>query len=149
MNNAYIGKKKKRSKGNKNKSGALKTLMQHSKGLPPSCNWSNSFSSIKQGKYLLYIANSYIIVIDTAIKSFEQILSSNKIVGSDKPNILLSLSLTSFLSITDQGLVVIFNQKQRPNNGFIFIEEFNLYANSINMQSADCNAYPREKNNVY
>ena len=56
----------------------LKTLYPFIKGIPPSSNWSNHFTSIFfwNKKYLLYISNSFIVVINLEKKIFAQILSS-------------------------------------------------------------------------
>ena len=76
-----INIEKKKQIHNKSQS-QLKTTYPFIKGIPPSSNWSNHFTSFifPGGKYLLYISNSFIIVIDLIKKNFNQILSSYKIL---------------------------------------------------------------------
>ena len=99
----------------------LKTLYPFIKGIPPSSNWSNHFTSIffSNKKYLLYISNSFIVVINLEKKIFAQILSSNKITPKDKPNVLLGLNDEKFLTITNSGEIIIFYINNENN----FIED--------------------------
>ena len=99
----------------------LKTTYPFIKGIPPASNWSNHFTSLifSGGKYLLYISNSFIVVLDLVQKRFSQILSSNKIYQKEKPNILLLLNKEKFLSIINSGEIIIFGLNNEGN----FIED--------------------------
>ena len=99
----------------------LKTTYPFIKGIPPASNWSNHFTSLifPGGKYLLYISNSFIVVLDLVQKKFSQILSSNKIYQKEKPNILLLLNKEKFLSIINSGEIIIFGLNSEGN----FIED--------------------------
>ena len=89
---------------NKNKP-QLKTTYSFIKGIPSASNWSNHFTSLifPGGKYLLYISNSFIIILDLIQKKFHQILSSNKIFPKDKPNIIMILNNERFLCVLNSG----------------------------------------------
>ena len=117
----------------------LKTLYPFIKGIPPSSNWSNHFTStlFMNGKYLLYISNTFIIVINLEKKNFSQILSSNKITQKDKPNILIALNDQKFLTITNNGNIIIFYINEENN----FIED--LSTNKLNkiIKKVKCGIY--------
>lgn len=121
----------------------LKTVYPFIRGIPPASNWSNHFTSLlfPGGKYLIYISNSFIIVLDLINKKFCQILSSYKISPKEKPNILLLLNNKKFLSIINSGDIVVFE----CNNGD-FIED--LKANKLNKvcQNTKCGVFDNEKN---
>ena len=108
-------KKKNKSKIKTN-NNSLKTLYQHLKGIPPSPNWGNNYSSIIfKDKYLIYISNSFIIVIDLENKVFSQILSSNSIENNDRLNVICSINEQIFI-ITNLGKLIIY---QIINNKFV------------------------------
>ena len=108
-------KKKNKSKIKTN-NNSLKTLYQHLKGIPPSPNWGNNYSSIIfKDKYLIYISNSFIIVIDLENKVFSQILSSNIIATNDRLNVICSINEQIFI-ITNLGKLIIY---QIINNKFV------------------------------
>jgi WD40 repeat protein len=108
-------KKKNKSKIKTN-NNSLKTLYQHLKGIPPSPNWGNKYSSIIfKDKYLIYISNSFIIVIDLENKVFSQILSSNIIATNDRLNVICSINEQIFI-ITNLGKLIIY---QIINNKFV------------------------------
>ena len=121
----------------------LKTVYPFIRGIPPASNWSNHFTSLlfPGGKYLIYISNSFIIVLDLLNKKFCQILSSYKISPKEKPNILLLLNNKKFLSVINSGDIVVFEY----NNGD-FIED--LKANKLNKvcQNTKCGVFDNEKN---
>ena len=120
----------------------LKTLYPFIKGIPPSSNWSNHFTSIffSNKKYLLYISNSFIVVINLEKKIFAQILSSNKITPKDKPNVLLGLNDEKFLTITNSGEIIIFYINNENN----FIED--LSTNKIHkiIKTVKCILYNKQ-----
>ena len=120
----------------------LKTLYPFIKGIPPSSNWSNHFTStlFLNGKFLLYISNSFIIVLNLEEKNFSQILSSNKITQKDKPTILIELNNEKFLTITSTGEIIIFY----INNENFFIED--LSTNKLNkiIKDIKCGLYNKE-----
>ena len=99
----------------------LKTTYPFIKGIPPASNWSNHFTSLifPGGKYLTYISNSFIIVLDLIKKNFSQILSSYKISPKEKPNIIILLNKEKFLSVISSGDIIIFGLNNEGN----FVEE--------------------------
>ena len=138
-------KNKNKNKNNSNykPSNQLKTIYQFVKGVPPSSNWSNHFTSLlfSNKKYLIYISNSFVIVIDLDKKNFSQILSSNKIMLKDKPNILIELNNEKFLIITNNGELIIFGF----NNENYFIEDLSTNKLSKVIKKAKCGLYDKEQ----
>ena len=135
-----------KKKYNYNKSSyQLKIIYPFIKGIPPSSNWSNHFTSLlfSEGKYLIYISNSFIIILDLIKKRFSQILSSYKISSKDKPNILISLDKEKFLSILNSGDIVIFELNEEGN----FIEDLNTYKYEQICKKVKCGLYDKEKKN--
>ena len=112
--------KKKHNYNNKTQN-QLKTAYPFIKGIPPASNWSNHFTSLifPGGKYLLYISNSFIIVLDLIQKNFSQILSSHKIYQKEKPNILFLLNKEKFASVINSGDIIIFGLNSEGN----FVED--------------------------
>ena len=102
----------------------LKTTYPFLKGIPPASNWSNHFTSLifPGGKYLIYISNSFIIVLDLIKKNFNQILSSYKISPKEKPNIIILLDKEKFLSVISSGDIIIFGLNNEGN----FVEEIKM-----------------------
>ena len=143
LNNSFNNTNKNNRNFYSNKSQKqLKTLYPFIIGIPPSSNWSNHFTStlFSKEKYLLYISNSFIIVINLEKKIFTQILSSNKITQKDKPNILIELSDEKFLSITFNGEIIIYYINNEKN----FLED--LSANKLNkiVKKVRCGIYNKE-----
>ena len=138
-------KNKNKNKNNSNykPSNQLKTIYQFVKGVPPSSNWSNHFTSLlfSNKKYLIYISNSFVIVIDLDKKNFSQILSSNKIMLKDKPNILIELNNEKFLIITNNGELIIFGF----NNENYFIEDLSTNKLSKVIKKVKCGLYDKEQ----
>ena len=133
-----------KKKYNYNKSSyQLKIIYPFIKGIPPSSNWSNHFTSLlfSEGKYLIYISNSFIIILDLIKKRFSQILSSYKISSKDKPNILISLDKEKFLSILNSGDIVIFELNEESN----FIEDLNTYKYEQICKKVKCGLYDKEQ----
>lgn len=120
----------------------LKTLYPFIKGIPPSSNWSNHFTSIFfwNKKYLLYISNSFIVVINLEKKIFAQILSSNKITPKDKPNVLLGLNDEKFLTITNSGEIIIFYINNENN----FIEDLSINKIHKIIKTVKCILYNKQ-----
>ena len=120
----------------------LKTLYPFIKGIPPSSNWSNHFTSIFfwNKKYLLYISNSFIVVINLEKKIFAQILSSNKITPKDKPNVLLGLNDEKFLTITNSGEIIIFYINDENN----FIEDLSTNKMHKIIKTVKCILYNKQ-----
>ena len=143
-NNSFINKiNQNNKKNNAYKSQIqLKTLYNFIKGVPPSSNWSNHFTStlFSNGKYLLYISNSFIIVLNLEKKNFSQILSSNKINQKDKPNILIELNNEKLLTITNNGEIIIFYLNNENN----FIEDLSTNKLSKLTKKIKCGVYNRE-----
>ena len=106
---ANLNEKRKHIYNNKTQT-QLKTTYPFIKGIPPASNWSNHFTSLifPEGKYLLYISNSFIVVLDLIQKNFCQILSSHRIYQKEKPNIILLLNKEKFASIINSGDIIIF-----------------------------------------
>ena len=143
-NNSFNKNNKINKKNNKFKpQNQLKTLYPFIKGIPPSSNWSNHFTStfFSNGKYLLYISNSFIIVIDLDKKNFSQILSSNSIVSKDKPNILIELDYHKFMTVTNNGELIMFYL----NIENVFFED--LSANKLNkiIKKVKCGLYDKKQ----
>ena len=117
----------------------LKTLYPFIRGVPPSSNWSTHFTStlFSNGKYLIYISNSFIIVLNLENKNFSQILSSNKINPKDKPNILIVLNNEKFLTITNNGEIIIFYL----NNDNNFIEDLSTHKLGKIIKKVKCGLY--------
>ena len=144
------GKSAEKNKKNKNKNNfnykptnQLKTIYQFVKGVPPSSNWSNHFTSLlfSNNKFLIYISNSFVVVIDLEKKNFSQILSSNKIMTKDKPNILIELNNEKFLIITNNGELIIFNINSENN----FIEDLSAYKLSKVIKKVKSGLYDKEQ----
>ena len=138
-----INIEKKKQIHNKSQS-QLKTTYPFIKGIPPSSNWSNHFTSFvfPGGKYLLYISNSFIIVVDLIKKNFNQILSSYKILPKEKPNIILSLNNEKFLSVLNSGEILSFFL----NNEGYFVEDLNTNKFSKVCQNTKCGIYDKKQN---
>ena len=128
---------------NKNKP-QLKTTYSFIKGIPPASNWSNHFTSLifPGGKYLLYISNSFIIILDLIQKKFNQILSSNKIFPKDKPNIIMILNNERFLCVLNSGEIIIFYL----NNEGIFVEDLNTNKFGKVCHKTKCGVFDKEGN---
>ena len=143
-NNSFSNNSNKNNKNNfiYKPQNQLKTLYPFIKGIPSSSNWSNHFTSIlfSNGKYLLYISNSFINVINLEKKNFFQVLSSNKIAIKDKPIILVELNNEKFLTITNNGEIIIFYINNENN----FLED--LSTNKLNkiIQNVKCAIYNKE-----
>ena len=122
----------------------LKTTYPFIKGIPPSSNWSNHFTSLifPGGKYLLYISNSFIIVLDLIKKNFNQILSSHKILPKEKPNIIFLLNKEKFLSVLNSGEIICF----LLNNEGYFMEDLNTNKLSKVCQNTKCGIFDKEQN---
>ena len=137
--------KNKKNKNNSNykQSNQLKTIYPFVKGVPPSSNWSNHFTCLlfSDKKFLIYISNSFVVVIDLNIKNFSQILSSNKIMLKDKPNILIELNHEKFLIITNNGELIIFT----INNENYFIEDLSTNKLSKVIKKVKCGLYDKEQ----
>ena len=137
--------KNKKNKNNSNykQSNQLKTIYPFVKGVPPSSNWSNHFTCLlfSNKKFLIYISNSFVVVIDLNIKNFSQILSSNKIMLKDKPNILIELNHEKFLIITNNGELIIFT----INNENYFIEDLSTNKLSKVIKKVKCGLYDKEQ----
>ena len=137
--------KNKKNKNNSNykQSNQLKTIYPFVKGVPPSSNWSNHFTCLlfSDKKFLIYISNSFVVVIDLSIKNFSQILSSNKIMLKDKPNILIELNHEKFLIITNNGELIIFT----INNENYFIEDLSTNKLSKVIKKVKCGLYDKEQ----
>ena len=120
----------------------LKTLFPFIKGIPPSSNWSNHFTSILflNNKYLLYISNSFIVVINLEKKIFAQILSSNKIALKEKPNVLLELNEEKFLTITNSGEIIIFYINSENN----FLEDLSANKSNKIIKNSKCILYNKQ-----
>ena len=145
MQNISLDKKKISSSNNTKSQTQLKTLYPFIKGIPPSSNWSNHFTSLlfSEGKYLIYISNSFIIILDLISKNFSQILSSHKISSKEKPNIIISISKEKFLTILNSGDFVIFGLNNEGN----FIED--LLSNKIENKfcpKVKCGVYDKKQN---
>ena len=128
---------------NKNKP-QLKTTYSFIKGIPSASNWSNHFTSLifPGGKYLLYISNSFIIILDLFQKKFNQILSSNKIFPKDKPNIIMILNNERFLCVLNSGEIIIFYL----NNEGIFVEDLNTNKFDKVCHKTKCGVFDKEGN---
>ena len=142
MKNNFIQEKKQKIQ-NKFQS-QLKTVYPFIKGIPPSSNWSNHFTSLifPGGNYLIYISNSLIIVLDLVKKKFLQTLSSYKISPKDKPNILILIDNEKFLSVLNSGEIIVF----KLNNDGNFYED--LKSNKLNnvFQDAKCGIFDNQQN---
>ena len=142
-NNNNINKNSKNNYYTFKPQNQFKTLYPFIKGIPPSSNWSNHFTStlFSNGKYLLYISNSFIVVLNLEKKIFSQILSSNKITQKDKPNIIVELNNEKFLTITSNGDMIIFYIKEENT----FIED--LSTNKLNkvIKKVKCGIYNKEQ----
>ena len=122
----------------------LKTVYPFIKGIPSSSNWSNHFTSLifPGGKYLIYISNSFIIVLDLVKKKFSQTLSSYKISQKDKPNILLLINNEKFLSVLSSGEIIVF----KLNNDGNFYEDLNSNKLSKIFQNTKCGIFDNQQN---
>ena len=142
MKNNFIQEKKQKIQ-NKFQS-QLKTVYPFIKGIPPSSNWSNHFTSLifPGGNYLIYISNSLIIVLDLVKKKFLQTLSSYKISPKDKPNILILIDNEKFLSTLNSGEIIVF----KLNNDGNFYED--LKSNKLNnvFQNTKCGIFDNQQN---
>ena len=134
-------KNNKKTKNSNKKSQFLpKTTYSFTKGIPCSSNWSNHFTSLllSEGKYLLYISNSFINVINISEKKFYQVLSSNKLTSSDKPTLLIKLNENSFCTLTLNGILIIFHLDNSEN---IFKEDLSKYNVNKILSNAKCGLY--------
>ena len=122
----------------------LKTTYSFIKGIPPSSNWSNHFTSLifPGGKYLLYISNSFIIVLDLIQKKFCQILSSYKIYPKEKPNILILLNNEKVLSVVSSGEIIIFGLNDEGN----FVEDLKTNKLDKVCPKTKCGIFDKEQN---
>ena len=122
----------------------LKTTYPFIKGIPSASNWSNHFTSLvfPGGKFLLYISNSFIIVLDLIKKNFHQVLSSYKILPKEKPNILILLNNQKFLSVLNSGEIISF----RLDNESYFFEDLNTNKLGKVCQNAKCGIFDTEQN---
>ena len=143
MNNKKNKNKKKRN--NKSVINLQKNLFQQLKGIPSSPNWSNKFSSIIFNKYLIYISNCFVIVIELEKRIFLQILSSNNIINSDRLNVLCLIKDKIFI-ISNLGKLIIFHFQENK-----FIEDLELenkYKKKFN-KNIKCFDYIEKKNILY
>ena len=142
MKNNFIHEKKQKIQ-NKFQS-QLKTVYPFIKGIPSSSNWSNHFTSLifPGGKYLIYISNSFIIVLDLVKKKFSQTLSSHKISQKDKPTNLLLINNEKFLSILSSGEIIVFKLNDDGN----FYEDLNTNKLSRVFQNTKCGIFDCQQN---
>ncbi len=137
--------KNKKKRNNKSIINSQKNLFQHLKGIPSSSNWANKFSSIIFKNNLIYISNSFVIVIELEKKIFFQILSSKIIINNDRLNVLCSIKDKIFI-ISNFGKLIIF---QFQENKFIEdIELENKYNKTFN-NNIKCFDYIEKKNIIY
>ena len=138
-----INEKKKHNYNSKTQT-QLKTTYPFIKGIPPASNWSNHFTSLifPEGKYLLYISNSFIVVLDLILKNFSQILSSHRIYQKEKPNIILLLNKEKFASIINSGDIIIFGLNSEGS----FIEDIKSSKFDKVCQNVKCGVLDYEQN---